>query len=896
KPEAGGGLTSDGKGGYTGTYSPDGGYDIGIDPDTLPDGVTIKDTTIKKKNPETQEWEPVDKIDGAGEYKVDVTFDGGDDYQDVEGMSTTVTIGKGTHDMDGATITPTGESTGSSGGLKPAANGGYTGTYSPDGGFVLDVDTESLPDGVTPKAPVYKKYTGKGKPEFKADGTPKDPSKWEPVSEISGAGDYIVEVGFDYDEDNYEEIKPVSAVVNIAKADVEIPEDTFKGGTVLSDGSAHKVEVKELPEGVKSVVYEYVDKNGKTVKTSTPPEFTDPGDYVVKAYFEPEDKDNYNEIEPVEITLKISDAVVESISAKLEDGAVFNTANTLDELKTKLTAEIEYNNGKKESVKVEDLEITCDKLRADGKFKSGPVSVTVKYTDELDNEVSTVVNITVQKVKVALPTFKGGLGYTGFAVKPTVDNFNGYDGELMTFVTDKLQSGLNVGTYKAVFALNDYENYEWATATTVSKKVFAVAVYDGEVTLLANEVAVDWSIARAVLTATRKDGALPEFKSESFIGAIADVVTLKYYTDEACTEEVAAEDLAKETTYYVKAELVDTDNFDLDASAAQYTVKSFSYTTPAKELTGFEKVLAVVKANWLWIVIAVVALILLILIIALAVRSSKKKREREERRLAEEKAERERKEEERERKDDERRQREEERRREEREERMAARMAQPQMMMPQMPQMPQMMNQQMPQSQPVAQSAPMGGGSSISEAMFMQMQAEFATMKAEQAALRAEQTAKALTEQQIAQAKTDMQLANILNRLGGDQVAQSGVSMQTLTELVEATVKKVLAVEKPAAQPAAPEGAAASAAPVAAQVPPDAVMTTVTTTKIDTTKKQAQGASAQNAQAAPSGRTVVRNFVAPMPVDDGRVFDVGGFYTPADPITDMGFTDDENKD
>ncbi|MDE7401616.1 MAG: hypothetical protein K2N17_06155, partial [Clostridia bacterium] len=66
-------------------------------------------------------------------------------------------------------------------------------------------------------------------------------------------------------------------------------------------------------------------------------------------------------------------------------------------------------------------------------------------------------------------------------------------------------------------------------------------------------------------------------------------------------------------------------------------------------------------------------------------------------------------------------------------------------------------------------------------------------------------------------------------------------------------------------------------------------------TKIDTTKKPAQTADRAAAQAAPV-RTVVRNVVAPMPVDDGRVFDVGGFYKPADPITDMGFTDDENKD
>ena len=88
---------------------------------------------------------------------------------------------------------------------------------------------------------------------------------------------------------------------------------------------------------------------------------------------------------------------------------------------------------------------------------------------------------------------------------------------------------------------------------------------------------------------------------------------------------------------------------------------------------------------------------------------------------------------------------------------------------------------------------------------------------------------------------------------------------------------------------AAPATAETSAAPTATQVPPDAVMTTVTTTKIDTTKKP-QG----NAQAAPV-RTVVRNVVAPMPVDDGRIFDVGGFYTPVDPV-DLGLTDDEKND
>ncbi|MDE6790770.1 MAG: hypothetical protein K2J61_03505, partial [Clostridia bacterium] len=389
----------------------------------------------------------------------------------------------------------------------------------------------------------------------------------------------------------------------------------------------------------------------------------------------------------------------------------------------------------------------------------------------------------------------------------------------------------------------------------------------------------DWNISKAVLTATKSDGALPVFARESYEGAFSDIVTLKYYKDEACTEEVAADELAKETQYFVKAELIDTDNFELDASAAQYTVKSFTYTTPAKELTGFEKILAVVKKNWLWIVIAVVALILLILIIALAARSAKKKREREEQRRLEEKEEKKREQEERERREEERRQREDERRREEREERMAARMAQPQMMMPQMPQMP--MQQSMPQT---AQAQPMAAGVASSN--------EIAELKAEMAAMKATQDmAKEIAElrMEVMRAEQNAVMRSDVNalRFGGEQTMAGGVTLQALTELIRTEVRNAMADEKAAAQSATAEGAAA-------QVPPDAVMTTVTTTKIDTTKKPAQ--PAQNAQAAAPVRTVVRNVVAPMPVDDGRVFDVGGFYKPADPITDMGFTDDENKD
>ncbi|MDE6075126.1 MAG: hypothetical protein K2G26_01675, partial [Clostridia bacterium] len=610
----------------------------------------------------------------------------------------------------------------------------------------------------------------------------------------------------------------------------------------------------DLPDGV-TVEYEVKGQSGT--------EFTEIDTYEFTAKFTVEDTDNYNGIKDKTATLTITDASILGITAKVEDGAKFTTVNTLEDLKKVLTVTVNTTGGDSAT---DNYELSCDNLRDGGMFKFGLQKITVKYTDD-GNEYSTFVEIGVEKEKVALPTFKGGLSYTGVAVKPTVDNFNGFDSALMTFVTDKLQSGLAVGSYKAVFALNDPENYEWATATTYKKSVFAVALYDEEVTLNANEVAVDWNIAKAVLTATKTDGALPVFASESFIGALSDIVTLKYYKDEACTEEVAAADLAHETTYFVKAELLDTENFELDASAAQYAVKSFTYTTPAKQLTLWEKIVKFVTANWLWIVIAVVALILLITIIACAARAAKKKREREERRLAEEKAERERKEE-----------REEQRRREEREERMARlsqQQAMPQMMMPQM--MPQMAGGQMPQmqvQQAPQQYAPQSAPSASDNALLISIENQLS-------ALRSEQTAATRLECEMAKLRADLKVGQPLMT---DANTGKAVTIDTLTEIITLALKSVLT---PNAQQSAEqkEETAKDTAPVC---PPDAVMTTVTTTKIDTTKKPAQTADRAAAQAAPVGRTVVRNIVAPMPVDDGRVFDVGGFYTPADPITDMG--------
>ncbi|MDE5765587.1 MAG: hypothetical protein K2I17_00280 [Clostridia bacterium] len=760
---------------------------------------------------------------------------------------------------------------------------GITAEYTLPEGFTLDASKglEDLNGGLK----VVLKYNNNDTKTLSSEGYT--------LTADSTHGDGLLSAGARTITVTYSDGKTATFTVNVAKADVDASGATLKpsaiSGLTADDNGGYKATYKPDSDGFKFTVADLDPDSIPAAATPKAPvykklvngnwetvsEIKEAGEYKVVVEFDPTDPANYNGgIDPVEIAITIDDAVVTGVTAKVEGDAAFNTASTLDDVKAKLAAEIEYNNGNKESVKVEDLEITCEGLH-DGKLKAGKQVVTVKYSDG----VETTVEIEVAKVKVALPVFNGGLKYTGVAIKPTVDNFNGFDSALMTFVTDKLQSGTVVGTYKAVFALTDPENYEWATAKTYKKSVFAAVVYDEEVTLLANEAAVDWNISKAVLTATKKEGALPVFASESYIGELGEVVGLRYYTDETCTEEVAADQLAKETTYYVKAELLDTDNFELDASAAAYTVKSFTYTTPAKELTTWDKVVRFLKANWLWLVIAVVALILLIIIIACAVRASKKKREREEQRRLEEKAERERREE-----------REEQRRREEREERMARLSQQqqmPPMMMPQM--MPQMMGGQMPQSMPQAQAAqamPAGGGASSSE--IAELKAEILALKTAQES--AKEIAELKAENAAMKAEQNAVLRSDVNALrGGEQVIQGGISLDKLTEIIRTEVNAALDSRvKAAAQPATADS---GAAPAAAQVPPDAVMTTVTTTKIDTTKKPAQ-----NAQAAAPVRTVVRNVVAPMPVDDGRVFDVGGFYKPADPVNDMGFTDEDKSE
>ncbi|MDE7076588.1 MAG: hypothetical protein K2O62_04630, partial [Clostridia bacterium] len=456
-------------------------------------------------------------------------------------------------------------------------------------------------------------------------------------------------------------------------------------------------------------------------------------------------------------------------------------------------------------------------------------------------------------------------------------------------------SNKTAGSYTVIFKLNS-NNYMWvepASAEPMNKLLAKAVLFDNEISINNPELTatLGWSIGKIVLAT---DGWNLKSKTGASLNALAayqDMITAnaldvnigyRYYdTNGNLIEEPVLKGGDK---YIVEAYLVGEDAANFEFADGTDEIKSVSarkdYTVPQSAAAAFfGSALGFAKANWLWLVIAAIVLLFLIILICIIASAKKKKRKREElaeQRRLEEKAERERKEE-----------RDREERRLEREERMARmnqQQAMPQMMMPQMMQMPQ----QPPQYAPQAQGQPAAtGGGTVSEAQFLQMQAE---LKAEISALKAEQSAKEIAALRAEVAMRDD--ISVLRSEGGRQMQAGGMNVEAMTEIMTMALKNVLASAAPAlaAQPAQPaqltDGGAPTATPNApTQIPPDAVMTTVTTTKIDTTKKLAQPAD-RAAAPAPAGRTVVRNYVAPMPVDDGRVFDVGGFYKPADPVTD----------
>lgn len=165
----------------------------------------------------------------------------------------------------------------------------------------------------------------------------------------------------------------------------------------------------------------------------------------------------------------------------------------------------------------------------------------------------------------------------------------------------------NAGLYKIIARPND--GFTWEGDTT--------------------DALYEFSISKAVLVASPVEpGKMPTFTSDSYKGSLDGIVEYKYYTDAACTQEIAQGTLVPGTKYYakpvIKADAENNFEFDTDSVTQGYIESGFEYEAPTtsngdKPLGGLP--------FWVWIIIAVVALLLIILLIILLIGSKKKKEE-----------------------------------------------------------------------------------------------------------------------------------------------------------------------------------------------------------------------------------------------------------------------------
>ncbi|MDE5618090.1 MAG: hypothetical protein K2I79_01215, partial [Clostridia bacterium] len=417
---------------------------------------------------------------------------------------------------------------------------------------------------------------------------------------FTDAGIYEITIKFTGSEE-YAPISDKKATLTISAADFDTSTLNFVGREVVYDGEEHSISIDNLPEWL-TVEYE---GNG----------VSEVGEHKVKVKFT-HSNGNYNAISDMEVVLKISADEFDVNSLVFEDTT------------------IGYD-GKPHSIEIENLpEWLTVEYEGNGQTEIGSYVITAKFTHSNPNygEISPITaTLTIEKGKIAKPVYKGDIRYSGESILPDVSDFDNYIEGLIEIVIDKSEAGVFVGKYTIVFAIVDTELYEWEEGDTksiarinkVSVNGNAILALADEISLEENEIAVEWSIGKAKLTATKKDGALPVFSSTSYKGSMDEVITYKYYTDKECTEEIAQEEIVAGQTYYVKASLEDSDNFELDATAIKFVGTSFSYDAPAGELSIGEKIVEFLKKNWLWLVIALVALLVLIIIIVLIARRKK---------------------------------------------------------------------------------------------------------------------------------------------------------------------------------------------------------------------------------------------------------------------------------
>ena len=185
---------------------------------------------------------------------------------------------------------------------------------------------------------------------------------------------------------------------------------------------------------------------------------------------------------------------------------------------------------------------------------AGSYDVTLTLKDPVNNkwattdEASVTVKYTIAKAEVAVPTLAGGT-YTGEAQSASVPEDAPYT------ITSNAQNAVNAGSYDVTLTLKDPVNNKWATTDEAS-------------------VTVKYTIAKAENSVTLSDVAAIHCHETPVTNATAAFGEITYVYATSEDGEYGAVSAFEEGTYYVKAVVTGTDNYD----GAQSSAKSFTVT------------------------------------------------------------------------------------------------------------------------------------------------------------------------------------------------------------------------------------------------------------------------------------------------------------------------------
>lgn len=274
-----------------------------------------------------------------------------------------------------------------------------------------------------------------------------------------------------------------------------------------------------------------------------------------------------------------------------------------------------------------------------GNLDPGEHTLTITVTSESGDVKNYTVKLTVAEIpppqpdsveKPAMPTNTSS-GYTGEPVDFTPEGL----ADLVKDGKVKLEK-VNPDGSKTPATIDDFK-----PTTPGSYKIVATPT-DGHAWLGGgSDPEYSFELKKATLTANvTNDGKLPTFSSDTYQKPLDDVIGYKYYSDEACTQEVNVADLVPGDNYYAKPYLKDgaENNFEFDADSVtkRCVEEGVAYKAPNAPVSlpepGDENILTKKFLGlplWAWLLI-LIAIVLLLIILIIIIFAKKKKKEDEE--------------------------------------------------------------------------------------------------------------------------------------------------------------------------------------------------------------------------------------------------------------------------